>query len=620
LCRACFMNRVSRGMAEKPMLLRTVIFVLILLYPAINVMAQENEQPRDIIMVGGNSAYPPYEFLDMDGKPSGFVVELTQAIADAMGFDVSIKLGESWTDMRKALEKGDVDVLQGISYSEDRAKILDFSPPHSFVSHSIFARKGAPSVSSLDDLRGKEVILMGRGVMYDYFVQAGFELQPVLAPTVADAVKLLASGKSDYAVLATLPALYLIKDAGIKNIKIVAKSVEIKKYCYAVKKGRLTTLAKFNEGLALLKQTGRYRELQEKWLGGIETQSAAGLWFVKHSVIIVISLFVGLLGSVIWSRMLKQQVAVRTADLQHEVEERKRAAEALKLQQQQLVQADKMAALGVLVSGMAHEINNPNGLILLNLPLIIEVIKDIDPVLDAHFRTQGDFQMGGLAYSRMRNEVPELLEEMQDAAKRIKRIVDDLKHFSKKSDAEFKEQVDLNAVVRTSLRLVENALKRSEIQCKVRYASPLPLVKGNSHRLEQVVVNLVLNACQAIDASAKGKTTPGFSPLVDILNACDDVKITLGRSIYVATAYDYDTGSVMVKVSDNGVGIPPEHIPRLTDPFFTTKRDTGGTGLGLAISDEILREHGGTIRFESVLGEGTMVTITLPATAMEVWS
>jgi len=607
-------------MAEKLMLLRAVISVLILLFPAINVVAQENEESREIIMVGGNSAYPPYEFLDMDGKPSGFVVELTQAIAEAMGFDVSIKLGDSWTDMRKALEMGDVDVLEGISYSEDRAKILDFSPPHSIISHSIFARKGAPSVSSLEELRGKEVILMGRGVMYDYFVQTGFELRPVPAPTVAEALKLLASGKYDYAVLATLPALYLIKDSGIKNIKIVAKSIEIKKYCYAVKKGHQATLAKFNEGLALLKRTGRYRELQEKWLGGIETQSAAWLWFVKHSVIIVVSLFMGLLGSVIWSRMLRRQVAVRTADLLHEVEERKRAAEALKLQQQQLVQADKMAALGVLVSGMAHEINNPNGLILLNLPLIMEVIKDIDPILDAHFREQGDFMMGGLAYSRMRSEVPELLDEMQDAAKRIKRIVDDLKHFSKKSDAEFKELVDLNAVVRTSLRLVDNALKQSDIQCKVRYASPLPLVKGNSHRLEQVVVNLVLNACQAIDASARGKTTPIFSPLVDILNACEDVKVTLGRSIYVTTAYDYDAGSVMVKVNDNGVGIPPENLPRLTDPFFTTKRDTGGTGLGLAISDEILREHGGTIRFESTPGEGATVTIMLPATAMEVCS
>src|SRR5208337_1056250 len=106
---------------------------------------------RDTIIVGGNSAYPPYEFLDKEGNPSGFVVQLTKAIAETMGFSVKIELGESWAGMRKALEDGNVDVLQGISYSDDRAKILDFSTPHSYVSHSIFARRGAKPVNNLDE-------------------------------------------------------------------------------------------------------------------------------------------------------------------------------------------------------------------------------------------------------------------------------------------------------------------------------------------------------------------------------------------------------------------------------------------------------------------------------------
>jgi polar amino acid transport system substrate-binding protein len=599
------------------MMLRVVTCLLFLLFPAVTSTAQEAMHAlKDRIIVGGNSAYPPYEFLDADGKPAGFVVELTNEIAEIMGFDVSITLGESWTGMRHALEKGEVDVLQGISYSEDRSKILEFSPPHSFVSHSIFAREGAPPVSSLDDLRGKEVILMGRGVMYDYFVQTGFQILPVPAKTVGDAVKLLASGKYDYAVLATLPGAYIIKDAGIKNVKIVARSIETKQYCYAAKKGNKAVLAKFNEGLALLRHTGRYKELQDKWLGGAEKSSVAWSWLAQHSLIIVVSLVLGLSVSLLWSRVLKRQVAIRTAALEHEVEERKRAAEELKLHQQQLVQADKMAALGVLVSGMAHEINNPNGLILLNLPVISAVMKDIGPILDAHYQQQGDFKMGGLAYSRMHNEVPFMLDEMQDAAKRIKRIVDDLKHFSRTSDADCNELVDINDVIKTSLRLIDNSLRRSTL--RYRY-QPLPLVKGNSHRLEQVIVNLVLNACQAIDAA--GSTAKAvFSPLVDIVNACEDVKVSSGKGIYVTTAYDHDAGSVIVKVHDNGVGIPPENLSRLTDPFFTTKRESGGTGLGLAISDKIIREHGGLIRFESEPGVGTTVILLLPSAASEVRS
>ena len=171
-----------------------IVLVLVLFSSAYAMAGEQGGGPKDVITVGGNSAYPPYEFLDKDGNPAGFVVELTRAIADAMGFKVRIRLGQSWTDMRKALEDGDVDVLQGISFSEDREKILDFSPPHSFVTHSIFARKGVPKVYTLDELEGKDVIVMGRGVMHDYFVQAGLQIQPVPAPTVADAIKLLATG------------------------------------------------------------------------------------------------------------------------------------------------------------------------------------------------------------------------------------------------------------------------------------------------------------------------------------------------------------------------------------------------------------------------------------------
>jgi polar amino acid transport system substrate-binding protein len=265
---------------------------------------------------------------------------------------------------------------------------------------------------------------------------------------------------------------------------------------------------------------------------------------------------------------------------------------------------------------VAHEINNPNGLMLLNLPVIAEVIKDIGPILDAHYEQQGDFKMGGLAYSRMYREVPFMLDEMQDAAKRIKRIVDDLKNFSRKSEADFTERVDLNDVVRTSLRLVDNSLRRSAIHSLVHYTEPLPIVKGNSQRLEQVVVNLILNACQAIESS-DGKAGVKFNPLVDIVNAFEEVRESSGRGIFVTTAYDHKAGSVLVTVRDEGVGIPPEHLPRLTDPFFTTKRDAGGTGLGLAISAEIVREHGGMIRFESAPGEGTTVIVMLPSAASE---
>lgn len=537
---------------------------------------------KKVIVVGGNSAYPPYEFLDKDGKPSGFVVELTKAIAEEQGFEIVIKLGESWADMRRALETGEIDILQGISYSEDRERILDFSPPHSFVSHSIFAHKKAKPVHSLDELRGKDVILLGRGIMHDYFTWAGIQSNIIPASTIADAIKLLATGQYDYAVLATMPAMHILSNLNIKDIKTVVKGIETKKYCYAVKKGNQEVLVLFSEGISRMKRSGQYKALQDKWLPASEIHP----WIAKYGPFVLIFLATGLIVSLIWSRSLKRLVAIRTAALQQEMEKRKRGAEELKLQQQQLMQADKMAALGILVSGVAHEINNPTGLILLNLPTLSRSASDVSPILEAHYSKNGDFIMGGLPYSKMRREVPLMIDEMHEAAKRIKRIVEDLKHFSRRSDVKYDEEVNVNAVVQTSMRLVENALKKATNHFNSHLTKQLPPVKGNAQRIEQVVVNLILNAAQSLYDSERG--------------------------IFVSTLFEPATKSVIIQVCDEGVGIPPEYMPHLTDPFFTTKRETGGTGLGLAISDGIVREHGGSMQFESVPGEGTTVIVRLP--------
>ena len=138
----------------------------------------------------------------------------------------------------------------------------------------------------------------------------------------------------------------------------------------------------------------------------------------------------------VWSRTLKKEVANRTRALEQEVAERKRAMEELAVRQRQLIQADKMTSLGILVSGVAHEVNNPNGLILLNLPLLQKAFADAEPILERHFQEHGDFRLGWLNYSRMRMEIPQLFEETLGGARRIKRIVEDLKDFSRRDDSD----------------------------------------------------------------------------------------------------------------------------------------------------------------------------------------
>jgi len=565
------------------------LFLLALCLLPASVLAEGIDEPTvepQTIIVGGDRDYPPYEFVDKEGKPAGYNVDLTRAIADVMGMKVDFRFG-SWSEMRKGLQDGEINILQGISWSEERAKKLDFSPPHTIVHHAVFARKGTPPVASLEELRGRKVIVFRDGIMHDLLERMGFGENLVLTGTPADALRLLASGKHDYCVVASLPGMYLIRELHLTNLVQVAKSVSSQKYCYAVSKGNAELLARFSEGLAIVTQTGQYQAIYDKWLGVHEPPRFARERVLKYGAMVLIPLLLGLAASVVWSRTLQRRVARRTEELAREVAERKLALEELRRHQDKLIQADKMASLGILVSGVAHEINNPNGLMLLNLPILRDVYSDALAELEERFRREGDFLLGGVSYARMRDEVPHMLEEMVHASQRIKRIVEDLKDFARPDAVAAMEPFDINRVVQAAVRLVDPSLRKATRRFSAVYGDGLPMVWGNPLRIEQVVINLLINACQSLPAS--------------------------DRAIELATARDQSTGLVTVSVRDEGVGIAPEHLPHLTDPFFTTKRESGGTGLGLSISAGIVQEHGGDITFSSPAGGGTLVRLSLPA-------
>jgi polar amino acid transport system substrate-binding protein len=576
--------------ASAELIIRLILF-LIVSCASLTGIADAAPAPQGVtgvtrtITVGGDRDYPPYEFIDKDGRPSGYNVELTKAIAEVMGMKVEFRLA-AWSEMRSALQNGRIDALQGMSYSEERLGEVDFSLPHTIVNHAIFARRDSPLVNTLEELGGKTVAVHQSGIMHDYLVRTGFSGRLTLTDTPAEALRQLAAGNTDYAIVAIVPGMYIIRELKLTNLLPVVRNVATHRYCFAVKKGNAELLSRFNEGLAILKKTGQYEAIYNRWLGVLEPPEVTWRHLVKFGAIVVIPLVLLLGGFAIWSRTLHRQVALRTADLTREIAERKHAEDELRLNQQQLVQADKMAALGVLVSGVAHEINNPTGLILLEVPTLKRAHGDISPILERYYRENGDFRCGGLPYSRMREEMPRSLEKLQDAGKRIKRIVDDLKDFARQGDSACNEIVNLNGVAQAAVRLVEPTIRKATRCFSADYGEHLPKIRCNAQRIEQVLVNLILNACQALPDS--------------------------GRCIQLTTGHDPDQRTVSFRLRDEGSGISPEHLARLTDPFFTTKREMGGTGLGLSVSAGIVKEHGGTLEFESIPGRETVVTLNLP--------
>ena len=194
--------------------------------------------------------------------------------------------------------------------------------------------------------------------------------------------------------------------------------------------------------------------------------------------------------------------------------------------------------------------------------------------------------IGGMRYPEIRERIPRLLSGITDGSRRIQQIVEDLRDFVRRDASDMNQSIDVNAVLRSAVSLLSNTITKSTSHFSVKYGERMPILKGNFHRLEQVMINLIQNACQALPDTRK--------------------------AISLSTSYDEKKSWVVVKVQDEGIGISPEVLPHITDSFFTTKSDSGGVGLGLSISSRIIKEHGGTLTFTSEPEKGTTAEIILP--------
>lgn len=258
--------------------------------------------------------------------------------------------------------------------------------------------------------------------------------------------------------------------------------------------------------------------------------------------------------------------------------------------EQQLLQADKLASLGQLVSGIAHEINNPNTFIRGNLSIVQEALNDIMPILDRTYENRPDLRIARLNYEMFRQSIPVLVDDMAQGANRIKGIVDGLKKFAKRDEGLLNEKINIGAITEACLRLVDNQVHRTA-DVKTDLDPDLPEITGNFQKLQQVIVNILINASQAIDKP---------------------------RGTITVSSYRLNSKEIVLKISDNGKGMDEKTLKQIFDPFYTTKRNQGGTGLGLSIAYGIIKEHKGKIEAESKAGTGTSFYIHIPVNPEEV--
>lgn len=297
---------------------------------------------------------------------------------------------------------------------------------------------------------------------------------------------------------------------------------------------------------------------------------------VEGSQISILSLLHGKKGEVSYSLMLLER-----SDLAPVFEE---SMESQAVANQRMLQSEKLAAIGQLAAGVAHEINNPLGFVFSNLKTLGEYVRDMMLILD-EVENAGDLEVvrelkRSLDYDYIRSDVGSLLLESEDGIDRVKTIIAALKDFSHIGEDEFKSS-DLHRGLDTTLSVVNNELKyKAEV---VKNYAEIPDVECIASQINQVAMNLLVNAAHSIE---------GFG------------KIT------ISTGYEDDW--VWFEVRDTGKGIEPTVLNRIFEPFFTTKPIGKGTGLGLALSYNIVQKHHGRIEVDSQLGVGTSFRVWLP--------
>lgn len=283
----------------------------------------------------------------------------------------------------------------------------------------------------------------------------------------------------------------------------------------------------------------------------------------------------------------------------------------LEAARKQLVQSEKLASIGLLIAGVAHEINNPIAFVTSNLNSLRGYYEDLFSVIDAYSKLDDERQIDSqqlasvmqlkekLQLEELQQDVRQVLDECTDGLSRVRKIVDNLRDFSRSGDAEW-QWTDLHEQLDRTLGVAANEIKY-KAQVNKDYGD-LPEIQCMPSQINQVILNLLVNAAQAIDD--RGEIT---------IKTCTG---TLPKELHEkgarGTVGDGPNAWVCLQISDTGTGIAAETLRQIFDPFFTTKEVGKGTGLGLSVSDGIIQSHGGHIIADSELGTGTTFSVWLP--------
>ena len=258
-----------------------------------------------------------------------------------------------------------------------------------------------------------------------------------------------------------------------------------------------------------------------------------------------------------------------------------------RLFERQLIQSEKMASLGIMVSSVAHEINNPNNFISFNIPILKNYLEEMVPILDQFAADCPDLEFCNMPYAEFREDIFKLMDNIKNGSARISSFVTNLREFSQSDADRLKKYVNFNSVVEKVIGMCGKKIKRTVRSIEIKVPPDLPQIFTAPHAIEQVLLNLLMNAAQAANK--------------------EDSRVILNVSIG-----NTPREHLIIEIIDNGCGIDEHSKDRLFDPFYTTRMPDGGTGLGLYVCHNLIKGLDGRIEVESEPGKGSKFTVILP--------
>ena len=501
-------------------------------------------QDHPMIRIAYDYKMPPFEWRNEQGEYQGISIDIIKLIEKNLNVQFTLVDTQNWTDLLEHFKQQEIDMIPTIVKNENRQQFMNFTESYNSTHGVIISGKQYDGVM---DLKGKKIAVVSDYVWDDFISKYDDEVKIVRVETSIDGIELVALGSIDAMITDIASISYYVNKLGVSNLHVLPLDDELENkvtldFSMGVRKDWPQLKMIIEKALKEISQEDKNR-IYKKWvsLQKISFWQSRNFWLVTSVLGIGILFIIGLI--VIWNRSLKLQVEQRS--------------QQLKSAHEQLMHAEKMESIGRLSAGIAHEVKNPLAI----LQMSVDYLKgeDNDETISV------------------------ILNDMDDAIVRADTVIKGLLDFSREKELQVKLD-SINSVIQSSFRLIEHETKQHNINVSFNLAEDLPELAMDKNRLQQVFINLFMNAVQAIDGVGEIYVQSKLSTITEVwLIEKSEGQFHLNQKV------------IDLQFLDTGSGLEKKNEKNVFEPFFTTKPVGEGTGLGLSVSKKIISLHNGMI-------------------------